>query len=781
MAKVDTTFISFFPNTKYRYLDLTGNGRQAVSSVVVRNDLNKDGFDSFFTVNGFANADDNKKDQCTNLNAFFCDIDKKLTEEEINKIKAKLEPTFIIETMHGTHWYWCLDEVVYKDEVENWNDIVAKWEGIEQSIIHHIKDADPVVKDVTRILRVPGTQYWKKTDGSTKIKGVHKAVACVYSFEQVAEAFPPLAISEDGIDYSPIPTSDTQKKYAEAEKKDFFDKVNQKYQVENRPSFKALISGEEGTLPPNVNSRNHALLITASLMRQAGWSQKKATDHIKEVGWHGIEKETGGMNEITATINSAYRTPYTFSYKNEIIAHNMTSEESQAIQNAYTAVMKDRREVDKVRFSNYEHEILVKSPFLKKNEVGIIFNYDNGVYSMMSDQDISSLVLNSLYEDMLWGYRTKKSVADKVACLLSIIPDLVLTDDNGYIFNVKNGLLNIVTKELKKHTPNYVSLIQSSTIYDPEAQCPTWDQCMLNWMEGEESEKKTRLLQQFCGYTLSSSMKKSTALFLIGDGGNGKSTFADTVAMVIGDKGVSHIDLDALYGQFGMKGLIGKRLNIVEEVAGNYYESNKLKHLISGEEITIDMKYKDQFKFRPQAKFIFAVNQMPRVDDTSTATERRIAAVQFLNNFRDRPNTELRFTNGKLYNELPGILNWMLKGVDMLREDEKFVVTQEQLNLLAEYRQENSSVEGFIAECIEFQEGLVSPAKDIYEAYVNYCKRDGRKSKSNMAFSKEMKAYGYRNRKFTFIARTNGHDGNRFEGIKINDEWATTVNAYAGF
>jgi hypothetical protein len=168
---------------------------------------------------------------------------------------------------------------------------------------------------------------------------------------------------------------------------------------------------------------------------------------------------------------------------------------------------------------------------------------------------------------------------------------------------------------------------------------------------------------------------------MVGDGGNGKSTFVDTISMVIGRDATSHIDLEGLYGSFGMKGLVGKRLNVIEEVHGNYYQSNKLKKLISGEQVTIDIKYKDQFTFRPQAKFIFAVNMMPRVDDVSTATERRICAVQFLQNYRKNPNFKLRSDTGLLAQEKSGILNWMLEGAVDLAESDGFVVTQEQKDM----------------------------------------------------------------------------------------------------
>lgn len=776
----NSKFLDSFPDHVFRYIDQTGLGRPPISSSTRRDDLNIEGYEAYFTVNGFRDALDAKKEHCTSINAFFVDIDGRKDLQELEEIKQKLEPSFILETKNGHHIYWLLDEPIFKDELidESWEDVVAKWERIEQSIVTTLK-ADKVVKDLTRIMRIPNTYYWKKSgdlyksgieNAPFKIKGIHKNISANYTMDQVAEIFPP--VTEIMTFHTSTPNAENLRKYAETEKKDFFNRVNEKYPMEERPSFKRLISGEIGTLPPSTQSRNQALLITATLMRQAGWDKKKAIEQIEKVGWHGIEKESGGKREIINTINSAYSTGYTYSYKNEIIAFNMTPEEQQKISNVYTAVAKDRKEVDKTRFSNYEYEIASRYPYLKKNEVGIVFNYVDGVYKMISDQELSNIILNALYDDMLWGYRTTKNVSDKVACLLSIIPDLVLTDDKGFISNVKNGLLNINTRELMPHTPNFVSLVQCPVEFNPNATCPTFMECLDAWMEGPESTQKKLMLQQFAGYLLSSSMAYAKALFLVGDGGNGKSTFADTISMVIGDQATSRIDLEDLYSMFGLKGLIGKRLNIIEEVSGNYYQSHKLKKLISGEEVTINMKYKDQFKFRPQAKFIFAVNTMPRVDDSSTATERRIMVVNFNNNFRNSPNTELRFSNGILATELSGILNWMLDGAASLRRDKEFVKTQEQKLSLLEYREENSSVEGFIGECLDFVEGEITLARELYEEYKQYCSKDGRKFKGNIAFSKEMKAYGKRYGKFEMLDRDSTRETAKFEGVKINKNWS---------
>jgi len=780
-------FLTFFPDHVYRYIDQSGAGRPPVSSTEIKPQLNLEGYESYFTVNGFAGSPNAQKENCTNLNAFFVDIDGRKDLDELERIKDRFCPTFITETQNGYHIYWLLDEPVYKDELppEEWNKTVARWERIEQSIVKEF-DADPVVKDVPRILRVPNTWYWKKTGvdkwkegtkGIFKIKGIHKMPAKVYSMNDVEEIIDVKDLTQTLNTVVEVKAEKT-KQFAEAERTNFFKQVNELYPIEERDSFKALISGKPETLYPTVG-RNTTLHITACLMREAGWSFDKAVKHIDKIGWHGMESEAGGAGEIMRTLQSAYAGQYSYSYKNEVISYNMSPTENQKIQQTYTKVMKERREQDKVRFSNYEREILVKHPHLRKNEIGIIFQYRNGVYKMMSDQEISDMILNGLYDDMLWGYRTKRNVADKIACLLSIIPPLKISDDGGYIANVKNGLLNIYTKELRPHTPDYVSLIQYPVNYDPEATCPTWIECLDSWMEGEEKEDKARLLQQFSGYCLSSSMLYDRALFMVGDGGNGKSTFIDTIAMIIGPEATSHIDLESLYGAFGMHGLIGKRLNIIEEVHGNYYQSNKLKKLISGEQVTIDIKYKPQFTFRPQAKFVFSVNLLPRVDDTSTATERRICCLQFLNNYRDNPNTKLRSSVGLLAKELSGILNWMVEGAIDLAESGNFIVTKEQTKMLDEYREENSSVEGFLSQCVVLNEFSSIETPVLYSEYKRWSATEGgRKTKANITFTKEVTAYGKKNNRFEFIPRGHGGEESRFQGIALSPQWIKQTRDY---
>ncbi len=189
-------FLTYFPNHVYRYIDSTGQGRAPQASKEIKTELNLKGYESYFTVNGFAGSADAKKNNCSNLNAFFIDIDGRKDLEELEDIKIKFNPTFITETQNGFHLYWLLDEVIYKEECseEEWTKHIARWERIEQAIVKEF-NADPVVKDVPRILRVPDTFYWKKTGdkwksgtkGVFKIKGLYKNTSNTYSMNDIED------------------------------------------------------------------------------------------------------------------------------------------------------------------------------------------------------------------------------------------------------------------------------------------------------------------------------------------------------------------------------------------------------------------------------------------------------------------------------------------------------------------------------------------------------------------------------------------------------------------
>jgi hypothetical protein len=61
----------------------------------------------FFTPNNFSKAEGRKAEQCEGVNAWFMECDKISKEEQMERInKAKLPPSFIVETAKSYHTYW---------------------------------------------------------------------------------------------------------------------------------------------------------------------------------------------------------------------------------------------------------------------------------------------------------------------------------------------------------------------------------------------------------------------------------------------------------------------------------------------------------------------------------------------------------------------------------------------------------------------------------------------------------------------------------------------------
>lgn len=758
-------FLSHFNDTVFRFIDESKKTRNAVNADQYREDLNlKYGYGAFFTVNGFDKSP--KRENLSVLNSFFADIDG---ISDSSKIPLDIEPTYIIRTKNGFHLYWMLDEPIFRKEIPDeaeWQRTLLEYEEIELALIVKV-GGDKNAKDVTRVLRVPGSTHWKDPKDPFRITIQLENHAKRYSMKDLRDM---LGVREQK-------PSDVKKyEIKKRMKNEFFTTLEEKFPLMQRQSVQALLSGAPGTIPTEGSelerSRNRALLVAATVVRNENWPIAKAFEHFAK--WHGMENERGGQEEIRQCVISAYKNDYHFGYKEACLAWNSTEEEKEMFRRAVASVLKERKEIDKAHFAEYEKDLARRWPYLKKSDTGIFFNYEAGVYVRKSDIEIEDMILLAMDEDGLWGYRTRNAVKDKMNCLRSITP-IVRENEREGVLNVKNGLVDMAKGTIAPHDPGYVSFVQLPVEYDAKAECPLFSKFLDDAMEGMEKEEKKAVLSEFSGSCLSPSTRYSRALFLIGDGYNGKSTFAEAIARVVGDKGTSHISLEDLYTHFGVIGIFGKRLNICEEIPGNYFQSHKIKALVSGEEMTTNVKYKDQFTFRPQAKFIFAVNEMPRVDDTSRGTERRLLTVRFLNSFEGKDNRELRGSEGQLAKEASGILNWMIRGYLTLMEQKEFTYTEEHAALLRDYREEISSPDAFVGECFIFEEEERLSMDGMYEHYKRYCDTSGLKYKSRRWFVRLLRMMPACGKQFHVYERRNGHGETYVKGLKATDAISKSI------
>jgi P4 family phage/plasmid primase-like protien len=162
------------------------------------------------------------------------------------------------------------------------------------------------------------------------------------------------------------------------------------------------------------------------------------------------------------------------------------------------------------------------------------------------------------------------------------------------------------------------------------------------------------------------------ALWLGGEGRNGKSTFIDVLKALIGPGNYSVLSIKSLVGdKFAAADLDGKIANFSEETSTHELsDSGPFKNLTGDGDIRAEKKYGDPYFFRNKAKLIMTYNQIPDLSDLSKGMLSRPLIIPFEKIIDDKEQD--RNIKQKLLSELPGIFNFALKGWKRLEKRDSF-------------------------------------------------------------------------------------------------------------
>lgn len=302
--------------------------------------------------------------------------------------------------------------------------------------------------------------------------------------------------------------------------------------------------------------------------------------------------------------------------------------------------------------------------------------------------------------------------------------------------------------------------------YDPNAECPEWQK----FLDRVQPDPKIQsYLQKLFGYILLGEGRPHYECIAIwqGNGANGKSVSLGTLTELIGKDNCSFLSLHELSPK-NIEMIVGKTVNIgSESERSDKVVTSILKKWASRENLTAEPKYRHHYTFIPFAIPLFAVNEIPAIDDKTDGIWRRVHRLEWKVTIpQNERDTGL---SHKLQSELPGIMNWALEGAVQIMEN-GFEVPDEVQSSTQELRTESNSVALFADACIETGETYYIAKNDLYKAYSQWCSANGYKALSNVNFGKELK------RSFKHLSDTKTRSGYvTMEGLE-----ASRQNAYAG-
>lgn len=235
-------------------------------------------------------------------------------------------------------------------------------------------------------------------------------------------------------------------------------------------------------------------------------------------------------------------------------------------------------------------------------------------------------------------------------------------DRNPFLLGTPGGTVDLRTGNLRE--PDPVDLISKSAACAPapEADCPRWRAFLDEATGGDKA--LVGFLQRFAGYCLTGDVREHALLFIVGEGGNGKSVLLNTLRGVIGSY-CANAAMDSFVAAYGekhpadMAALQGARLVTASETErGRAWDEVRLKTLTGGDPITARHMRQNFFTYEPTFKLAFIGNHTPDLRSVNTAMRRRINIVKF-DNTPTKPDPLLET---RLRGEWPAILRWAIDG-----------------------------------------------------------------------------------------------------------------------
>ena len=262
-------------------------------------------------------------------------------------------------------------------------------------------------------------------------------------------------------------------------------------------------------------------------------------------------------------------------------------------------------------------------------------------------------------------------------------------------------------------------------------------------------------VQQIVGLAVIGHVYIEALIIAHGDGRNGKSTFWNVIARVLGSYS-GNISADAL--TVGCKRNVkpelaetkGKRLLIAAELEeGMRLNTSLVKQFCSTDEIFAEKKYKDPFAFTPSHTLVLYTNHLPKVGANDPGTWRRLIVVPF--NARIEGSGDIKNYADYLYDKAgPAILAWMIEGAKSVI-DANFHITQPECvrEATALYRENSDWLDHFLSECCDIGNDYQAASGDFYYAYRDFCTRNGEYTRSTTDFYAAIDLAGFTRKRTT--------------------------------
>lgn len=368
-----------------------------------------------------------------------------------------------------------------------------------------------------------------------------------------------------------------------------------------------------------------------------------------------------------------------------------------------------------------------------------------------SERAFKEFMMASKYHAFVMKRRDMKYVTSALqAAKPMLLKEITDFDVQEFLLNTPNETYDLRNGSGKEHQAE--DFITKMTAISPN------DVGMNLWLDALENffckdKELIDYVQQIVGLSAIGKVYVEALVIAYGEGSNGKSTFWNTIARVLGTYSGA-ISADALTVgckrnvRPEMAELKGKRLVVAAELEeGMRLNTSIVKQLCSTDEVSAEKKYKDPFKYVPTHTLVLYTNHLPKVGANDDGTWRRLIVIPF--NAKITGSGDKKNYADYLYENAGGaVLSWIIDGAQKaIKNNFKIKNPKVVEDAINKYRENNDWLSSFIEECCEVDDSYQQKSGEFYQEYRSYCARTGEYTRSTTDFYTGIENAGFKRKK----------------------------------
>lgn len=357
------------------------------------------------------------------------------------------------------------------------------------------------------------------------------------------------------------------------------------------------------------------------------------------------------------------------------------------------------------------------------------------------------------YYAFVMKYRNMKSLKPAMEAAMPLLekqPDEL--DSNPFLLNTPLCTYNL-TEGLtgtKDHDPqDYITKV--TTVSPDDVGADIWKDTLDLIFCGDTD--LIDYVQRIVGMAVIGKVYIEALIIAYGEGRNGKSTFWNAIARVLGSY-AGNMSADALTVgckrnvKPEMAELKGKRLIIAAELEeGMRLNTSVIKQLCSTDAVYAEKKYKAPFSFIPSHTLVLYTNHLPKVGASDAGTWRRLIVIPF--GAKIEGDSDIKNFADYLVDHAGGaILCWIIEGSRMVIA-EGFNIKPPKVvrDAVAAYREDNDWLGKFLEESCVIGAAYQEKSGKLYKAYHAYCINMHEYTRSTGDFYAALEQAGYHKQK----------------------------------